>query len=366
MSKNLPLHEWHVSNRAKFEEVAGFAVPAAYNTLENEYGVLRNGVGLTDLCHEARIRVEGKDAVRFLDDLVTISVEGMVPNRARYTYFCNSRGGIIDGVMLYRDENFFLIFSSGVCRQRLLDWMSSQQERLGYNDVQVIDATGSQRQVAILGPQSQGLYQRLFVSGAPKLEAGEGIGLSMGSARVLVIRRTPRGINGYDLVTGNVFLGDVWERLQETARTMGARPVGTNSLEVLRVERGVPAIGREMDEDTTPLEADQASYVDFHKRRFSGRRAMMHSTTSEFSRALCALRIDADHPPAPGSPILFDGMNIGRVTTAVSSPIHRAVIALGYVNAVKASPGTQLLVQELEDPNQVHLAETMRPGQMPR
>ncbi|MCC5877509.1 MAG: aminomethyltransferase family protein [Candidatus Sumerlaeia bacterium] len=366
MSKNLPLHDWHASNRAKFTDVAGFAVPSAYNTLENEYGVLRNGVGVTDMCHHARIRVEGKGAEKFLEDLVTISVEGMLPNRARYTYFCNNRGGIIDGVLLYKDENFFLIFSNGDCRQRLLDWMAEQQDRLGHNDVQVIDASNTQRQVAILGPQSQGLYERLFSSSAPKLEAGEGHGLSIGSARVLVIRRTNRGINGYDLVTGNVFLGDVWERIQESARTVGARPVGTNSLEVLRVERGVPAMGYEMDEDTTPLEADQASFVDFHKKRFCGRRAMMHSTTSEFSRTLCALRIDADQPPRPGSPILFDGMNIGRLTTAVPSPIHRSIIGLGFVNAVKASPGTHLLVQDMEDASIVHLAETMRPGQMPR
>lgn len=365
MSKNLPLHDWHVSNRAKFGDVGGYAVPTAYNTLDMEYGVLRNGVGITDMCHQARTRVEGKDAIPFLDYLQTINTAEMRPNRARYTYFCNQRGGIIDGAMLYREENFFLVFSSAENRQRLTDWMEEQRRRLKFDDVQIIDATTSHRQIAFVGAQAQSLYERLFVSGAPKLEQGEGHGLTIGSARVLVIRRTLRGIPGYDVITGNVFLKDVWDRVMETARLVGARPVGTKALEVLRVEMGVPEIGREMDEDTTPLEIEQTSYVDFNKKRFCGRRAMLHSTTSEFSRTLCALRIEGAEIPEHGSPILYDGMNVGRVTSAVTSPLYRSPLALGFVNSVKAIPGTQLMIQNSGE-TAVLLAETMKLGQMPR
>lgn len=364
MGKHLPLHEWHASNGASFTPVGEWAVPLSHGKPEKEYAALRGGAGIADLCYQSRIRLEGPDASALLNDLLTVNAATIRPGNSRYGFFCNGRGGIIDAVVVYREENFFLLLGNASCRPALLDWLAERRAHLGRHECQIIDASTSQRQIGLLGLRAHALLEHIFPGHTPRLEPGEGIGLTMGTARVLLLRRLANDLPGYHLITGSIFLSDAWSRVLNAGQLLGARPVGLEAMETLRVEHGLPAMGTEMDEDTTPLEVEQAAFVDFHKRRFSGRRAMLHSTTSEFSRTLAALRITGDQVPPPGSEVLFDGMNIGRITSSAPSPIHGTPLALAFVNAVKAAPGTQLMVQSPDGP--AALAETIRLGQIPR
>lgn len=363
IGKHLPLHEWHASHGADFAPLGEWAVPRSYGSVESEYRALRSGIAIADHSHQSRIRVEGPDAAAFLNDLLTINITAVKPGSSRQAFFCNGRGGIIDAVVVYRDENFFLLLGNATCRGLLLDWLAESQARLERHHAQVIDASVSQRQISLLGPRATDLLRHLFSHSSTSLEPGEGAGLTMGSARVLLLRRLFHEIPGYHLITGSIFLNDAWSRITEAGRLLGARPAGTDAIEILRVENGLPAMGSEMDGDTTPLEVDQATYVDFHKPRFSGRRAMLHSTSSEFSRTLTGLRITGDQVPPPGSEVLFDGMNVGRITSSVASPATGGPLALAFINSVKATPGNQMMVQSADGP--AALAETIRLGQVP-
>lgn len=363
-ARNLPLHDWHEANKATFVELAGHNVPRHYGKVEAEYGVLRNGMGYTDLCHEARFRVEGRQAAEFLNASLTLNVDALRVGKCRPTFICNPRGGIIDRVTVYREESYFLLLASGVRRLRLIDWFEEQRQRLAINEVQISDVSTTQRQVAVVGPRANALIEQLSFSGpTPKLEPGDGAAMTLGASRVLILRRSTLALPGYDLVMGGVYIQPVWERLTEAARLVGARVVGTEALDTLRIESGLPAIDREIDEDTTPLELDQAVMIDFQKRYYTGKRALVHSTMREFPRTMVAVRFDGDAGVLPGSELYMDGMTMGRITSSVFSPLYRGWLGLGFVSATRAEAGQQMMVQNAK--SAFVRALIMKPGTMP-
>ena len=362
----VPLHKWHASNKAVFEERDGFQVPKTYGKLETEYGVLRNGVGIHDLCHEARIRVEGRDAGALMQRVLTRNAEKIAPLALAQSFICNLRGGIIDFVTVYRDKAFFLLLGKASQRRRLLEFLAEQQERFEIEGVQIADVSSTQRQVALLGPRAELILEQLTMGNNTqvRLEPGEGTMVTVGSAKVLVLKRPPERIAGLDLLMGSVYLQPVWERITEAARLVGGRPVGTEAIDMVRVESGIPGVGAEMTEDTTPLEVDRAQLVDFHKPYHTGRRAMMHGTLREFARTMVALRVEGGKVAKLGSEIFFDTMPVGRVTSTILSPVQRTGLALGMMSDAIAQPGQQVTVHGSD--GQTHLAHVIKPGSLPR
>jgi glycine cleavage system aminomethyltransferase T len=136
-------------------------------------------------------------------------------------------------------------------------------------------------------------------------ERGEVTLATIGTARCLVIATTFGPVKGFDVITGSLYVTAIWEKLQEAARATGARHIGHAAHDILRIESGIPAVGFDVDEDTTPIEINQITQVDFTKRVFIGRRALMHSTAGETSRSLVSLKFDRHgaHPGRRGNPL---------------------------------------------------------------
>jgi len=360
--KKLPLHDWHQANAARFIDAAGWSVPEAYGKPEIEYAALRNGTGIVDLCHEARYRIEGADGPAFLNSLLTINVDKVPVRFASHCYMCNHRGGIIDSLVLYRDENYFLLLGSGAARLDVLDWMQAESQKMERAVIYVTDVSTAQGQVALRGPGAGTLLERIAGQRLP-LDSGHGVVATIGNARTLVIRRPQGTADGFDLIVGSVYLQQLWEKITDAARAAGARPIGHAAREIFRVESGIPRQGLEIDSDITPLELNHGELIDFEKKVFNGRRALLHSTSSEFSRSLVALRTEMSQPLEPGQDVIFDTMPIGRVTSVVSSPMLRCKLALGLVNSMKAIPGTPVKVATRE--GNLIAAEVLKPGAIP-
>jgi aminomethyltransferase len=146
----------------------------------------------------------------------------------------------------------------------------------------------------------------------------------------------------------------------DVVRTAGSRPVGLAAREIVRLESGIPQYGLEIDGDTTPLELGQSGTVDFRKPRFHGRRALMHSISAEFTRSLVALRVEIERPLEMEAEIVVEGFPIGRITSFAISPMLRCKLALGFISAIKAKPGTAVFIRNRDGKS--YRAEVIRPG----
>lgn len=358
IGKKSPLHDWHAANGARFVEFGGWQLPEVYGkSVEQEYATLRNGAALVDLCHEARYRVEGNDAAEFLNELLTVDVADMDVRMSKYGYLCNPRGGIIDGLTVYRDQNYFLLLGNAPQRYQTLDWLEAQSRTKANYEVRVADVTTAQGQVCLMGPGAPVVLERAVFQQKFTLDPGAATLVSVGEARCLVLRRFT---DGYDIITGSVYLGGLWDKLSEVVRSMGSRPVGFAGREILRVESGLPQYGLEIDQETTPLEITQSPAVDFRKPRFVGRRALMHSLSAEFTRVLVAVKVEMDRPLEMGAEVLADSFPVGRVTSFAISPLMRCRMALAFVSSIRSKPGTVVTLRNRD--GHTYRGEIVRPG----
>jgi aminomethyltransferase len=339
-----PLHSWHEKHGAKFSDEHGWEVPIQFQGIQQEYAALRNGCAMIDLCHLSRIRLNGDDRVKVADELLTIDVAGMAPRTTRFGFVCNDRGGVIDGVLVYKDDKYILLTGHPKNKTRLLTWLRERAGALAAEhnlSIEIDDVGTAQGQMELRGPSSKAVLEA--ATAQPFLiENNEAQIVTIGNARCLVTRRQFAGVDGFIIVAGAVYIQAIWDHLALSGRALNVRPVGEAALEVLRIEAAFPSSTRELDEDVTPIEASSQNFVDLRKLSYTGRRAILHGTAAEFARRLVLLRTGSDKTPEPGSEICFDALPIGHVTSSTLSFAMRSGIALGYVDAIKAAPGTRL------------------------
>src|SRR5690606_12635710 len=97
-----PLYEWHTAHGGRIVDFAGWSMPVQYGSIVDEHQATRTAAGLFDISHMGRVLIDGPDAARFLDWLLTRSVLDMKPHQIRYSLMCNEQGGILDDVLAYR------------------------------------------------------------------------------------------------------------------------------------------------------------------------------------------------------------------------------------------------------------------------
>ncbi len=362
--KKSPLYGWHSSQRAQMVEENGWAIPQSFGSVQKEYTIMQYQAGIIDLCHEARFRIEGENAVSFVNNLLTVDLNPLKVSESLFGYLCNTRGGIIDGITVYIEENYVLLFASAARRQQVGSILTRQAKNLGVHAPEVYDITEEQGHFAVRGTGARRIINQAAFQSNIDLEIGQGAVYNFGPAKSLVIHRENDMIDSYDIIVGAMYIQTIWDKLIDAANATGGAPVGTAAQEIVRVESGIPRVDVEAKTDVTPLEIGQTSRVHFQKRKFPGRRALLHSTSAEFPRSLICLKFSTDVTVRPGAEILFDRLPIGYVTSATVSPKDQRSIALGFVNSVKSEPGTRLQTEGPE--GRLLTAEVFRPVIAPR
>ncbi|MCC7392152.1 aminomethyltransferase family protein [Candidatus Sumerlaeota bacterium] len=348
-ARRSPLHEWHASNGAQFIDLHGWQVPNQYAKPEIEYAALRNGAAFSDLWHQSRFRIEGDDSIAFLNELLTIKMESIPVDGCATAYMCNERGGIIDFFSIYRDRNYILLLGNCAARAKAFDWLRTQAAQMNKYRVEIADVSSAQGQIAVRGPSSLVLVERLCFGQDISKEAGDVTLATIGTARCLVIAGNHGPVKGFDLIAGSLYIVPIWEKLLEASRATGARAIGHAAHDILRIESGSPSIGTDTDDSTTPIEINDSDRVDFNKRLFMGRRALMHSTSGEMSRCFVSLKFEGIAKIAPEAEVLYESIPVGRVTSVTNSPVSRGTIALGYMNSYKANDGANVAVRGTDD-----------------
>ena len=288
-----------------------------------DYWHLRSRAALYDV-PERPLQVEGADAERFLDRMLTRDVAAIPPGKAGYALACDDRGGIVmDGVLIrWSADRFWYVLADGEFVGRL----DAQAQGL---DVTISDPESWVTQIQ--GPTSLDVFAAACdeaPSTFPYFSVAE---VRMGGQDVLVTRTGWSGELGFEIYTlpGTDGLA-LWDHVVAAGAAHGLRVQGLESLGIRRIEAGILDNGTDMDPSLTPYAAGLGAFVDLGKPGFVGRDALASA-----DRRPRLFGIGGPTMPTAGELLYRDGEPVGRVTTGAWSPyLERGI---GYVRF--AEPG---------------------------
>lgn len=338
-----PLHDRHAGSGAKFRTIGDFEVADIHASAESEYAALTQGVGVVDLSLNSRFRLTGEEREKLLNKLLTSDLGAVGRGQLGDGLLCNDRGGIIDAVSFMKSDNSLFVWGSAPAYPRLKAWLDECIPQS--TGVVVADLTAAQGSIEVRGPKAREVLEECIVEGKlPELDRSASI-IQLGQARCLAVRRASGSVDCYRIDAGSAYMGSLWDTMLSVGGRLGAVAVGHRATEMYRIETGVPAVGFEIDPHTTPIEIGAINLVAFEKKSFPGRRSLLHSTCSEFSRRLVHLRVETRLEPPADSPLEVDGIRVGQITSAALIPSSRQVLALGFIDSIKSVPGTTLNVR---------------------
>ena len=325
-----------------YREWSGYYTVSAYETHhEHEYNAIRNAAALIDISPLFKYRIEGPDATRLIDRIVTRDMSKVSVGQVIYTPWCDEKGKVIDdGTVARLSENAY----RWTAADPNLRWF--HQNALGM-DVRIEDISEQVAALALQGPTSANLLKSL-ADGADieRLEYFRVTQATIAGAPVDISRTGYTGDLGYELWMASTDAGKVWDALIERGRAFDLHPVGMLALDVARIEAGLLLIDVDFNSSKkavieqqkySPFELGLGRLVHLGKAKFVGRDALVQEQKNGHARQIVGLEIgwpaveriydEAGLPPAmPAAasrvavPVYKNGTQIGKATSTTWSP----------------------------------------------
>jgi aminomethyltransferase len=330
-----PLHQSHLELGARIVDFAGWEMPIQYKKgIMAEHQTVRTGAGLFDVSHMGRIRVQGPDAARFLDRLITSDIAGLRPGRARYGLLCDEQGGILDDLVTARlEEGSFLAVCNAASWDRVMDWLQARLQGLNARIVPQRDETAM---IALQGPKAVDILTSLTPDPVAGLRRFGIIETTVASNKALVSRTGYTGEDGFEVIVSAEEAAHLWHRL-----AMHAEPCGLGARDTLRLEAGLLLYGQDMDTTTTPLEAGLERFVSLEKE-FVGAEVLRRQAKEGVTRRIAGFTVEGRASPRHGYTVRTPSGAEAAVTSGSFSPSLETGIGLAYFPVNESAPGTRV------------------------
>ena len=326
---------------------AGYTTALVYDDEAMEYTAIRNAASVYDLCPMVKYRVTGPGAAAYLNRLTVRDVSRLSVGGVHYTVWCDDAGKLVDDGTLFRlgPDDYRIC-----CQERHLPWL--HDSAYGF-DLRIVDETEQVAALALQGPCSANVLQ---VAGfdVSSLKPFRMASFPFGAGHLMISRTGFTGDLGYELWTSPENALPLWDALFVAGALYGLRPIGSNALNLARIEAGfiltnldfipVQQAVRE-DRARSPLEMGLDWMIDWDKGHFNGRRALLAERDGGTSKwALVGLDIDGN-VSAEGS-LLYHNRKTeaGFITAAAWSPTTKRNIAIAQIGRKYAS-GSNLWVE---------------------
>jgi aminomethyltransferase len=340
--KRTPLHGLHLELGAKMVPFAGYEMPVQYPAgVLKEHLHTRAAAGLFDVSHMGQVRISGPGAAAALEALVPADVQGLGAGRQRYTMFTDARGGILDDLMVAdRGDHLFLVVNAS-CKEADLTLL-----RAGLPSSVSVEYLGDDRGLlALQGPAAAAVMADLLPAAAamPFMSVAEG---AIGGIPVQLSRSGYTGEDGWEISVAP-------DRAADLARLLLARPevmpIGLGARDSLRLEAGLCLYGHDIDTTTTPVEAGLSWTIQKRRRAeggFPGAETILRQLAEGPARKRVGIRPEGRQPAREGTRILdASGAEVGRITSGGYGPTVEGPVAMGYVRADLAAPGTPVALE---------------------
>ncbi len=339
--RRTPLYEVAVAEGGRMVPFGGWEMPVQFEGIRREHWAVRRAVGLFDISHMGRIAISGERGLAFLDSLLPARVRELTSGQMRYAPLCNERGGCVDDLVVYRlaQREYLLVVNAS---RKAADWQWITAYAVGWSGVQIEDLSDEQGMVAVQGPRAAALVEALAGPASAALGYYRCTTMEIAGIRALLSRNGYTGEDGFEIMCPADQVAALWAKL----RAAGAQPCGLGARDTLRLEMGFCLYGRELNDQTTPLEAGLAWTLDLEKEAyFIGAEALRAQRTAGGYRRLRGFRMLERGIPRPDYPV-FDqrGKQVGTVTSGTHSPVLGAGIGLAYLQRGAQKIGTEVYI----------------------
>ena len=364
--RRTPFHQHLKEQGAVFGEVAGWERANWFadegqkpeyeyswkrqNWFENskrEHEAVRNNVGMYDMTSFGKLRVEGRDAEKYLNYICGNDVAAPI-GKIIYTQFLNSRGGIEADVTVTRlSETAYIVVTPAATVQRELQWM---RKHLGDHNVVITDTTSGEGVLAVMGPNARKLLERIsphdWSNENHPFGQAHNIELGLGLARAH--RVTYVGELGWELYISSDMAAHAFETLHQAGKELDLKLCGMHMMDSLRIEKGFRHFGHDITEEDHVLEAGLGFAVKTAKESFIGRDAVLTKKENGLDMRMVQFKLkDAEPMLYHNEPIIRDGEIVSYVTSANYGHTLGAAIGMGYVPCSGEKP-EQVLASKYE------------------
>jgi sarcosine oxidase, subunit alpha len=280
------LHDWHVGQGAVFEDVGQWKRPRHYpqpgedmdDAVLRECAAVRTSVGILDGSTLGKIDVSGRDAAELLDRVYTNLMSSLKVGSIRYGVMCGVDGMVIDdGTVLRLAGDRFLVYTTTGGAAKILDWMEEWlQTEWPQLQVALTSVTDHWATFPVVGPRSRDVIGQVFGDLDVSNDAFPFMtwrDTSLDGVPIRVARVSFSGELAFEVNVNWWQAPAVWERLLEAGRPYGITPYGTETMHVLRAEKGYPIIGQDTDGTVSPHDLGMAWAVSKKKPDFIGKRS---------------------------------------------------------------------------------------------
>ena len=326
-----PLNASHRALGAKMVDFGGWDMPLHYGSQIDEHHIVRTSAGMFDVSHMTVVDLHGDRCRPFLRHLVANNVDKLkVSGKALYTCMLNPAGGVIDDLIVYYlREDYFRLVVNAATREKDLAWITAQAQAFGVTVTQRAEMA----MIAVQGPQARAAVlallpeaDRAAVSALSRFAAAEVDGL-------FVARTGYTGEDGFEVVVPESRVVAFWDALLAA----GVKPCGLGARDTLRLEAGMNLYGQDMDEQTSPLEANLAWTIAFEPadRDFIGRSVLVAQRDAGVKHALVGLVMDEKGVLRHGQRVVT-AAGEGEILSGTFSPTLGKAIAFARVPAAAA------------------------------
>lgn len=334
MTKKTFLHDEQIKLGARMVEFAGWMMPVSYSSIIEEHKTVRENVGLFDVSHMGEVFVYGEDSLEFLNKLVPQDVAKLVDKKAIYCQLLNKQGGIIDDLIIYKLEakKYLLIVNASRIDEDL-NWMV--RNSLGF-DVSIDNQSHNYSLLAIQGPKAVELMDKMGLKKDAQPEFFSIKRAELFNINLFVSRTGYTGEDGFEIMVKNEFSSLLWNYIMDTGSAFGIKPIGLGARDTLRLEAALHLYGNDLDEETTPIEANLAWSVSKSKTAdYNGKEVIQDQLLNGCNKKLIGLKMIDRAIARHEYEIFYNNEKVGVITSGGVSPVLNENIALGYVKNIK-------------------------------
>jgi aminomethyltransferase len=342
--KKTPFFDAHVKHGGKMVDFSGWFLPVQFKGMTEEHNFVRTSCGLFDVSHMGEFLVEGPDALKFVDNLITNDAVKLNVNQILYTPMCRENAGVVDDLLVYKysDTKFFLVVNAANI-DKDFKWCSEVKDKMKAN-IKLQNLSENYAQLAIQGPKAEKILQKLTKTDLSKLKFYWFCEGEIEGTHCIISRTGYTGEDGFELY----FTPKDGLHLYDAILNAGGSeimPCGLGSRDTLRFEAKLMLYGHELDDQTTPIEATIAWTVKLNKPAFIGKQILSEQKEKGTKKILAGLEMIDKGVPRAHYDVYHSGGKVGYITTGAQSPTLKKFIALAYVPPELAKPDSVVEVK---------------------
>ena len=310
-------------------------LPARFGDLQDEYKAVQESIAIVDRGDRGLLKIGGEDRAAWLHNLVTNAVTTLDVHRGNYAFAVDVRGRVLfDMNLLIMPDEIWL----DIPRAALGLAGDHFDKHLFAEDVTITNASDDYLRLGVCGQYAAGCMQQ---RGAGQLMAMPDLGLASFGGDATLFRHDFAGVPGFELIVEREEAVGIWNTLVEEDRAI---PVGFETIDLLRIEAGIPWYGRDIDETVLPPETLQIERgINYHKGCYLGQEIIERMRAyNSLGNSLVRVKIEDGEGLKEQDAFTQEGKAVGRLTSLRQHPVSGDWLGLGYLKTKAAAVGTQI------------------------